>query len=536
MRERTPILATLYLSVNILLAQHPHPQPKPGFSTTTLSPDGTTTIVVTKPGPLPSAPCGPEIEFSCKNFLQTVNSNLFDSKGNEIPNTNPSTPTTPYNLMDGPVVVTPLASISSPQDDLLASFNSVIATAQNQQIVDHKTIQFALDILEGNPIPSRPTYSGLPVLHYVQTEKVAAVQPIFDANGVKIGGNVNVHQIWFDQHIEGDTCLLDVSQVQDVPWEITYTVDVLHKGADDFAALVMLFDAPTSATAPPGSGGPNASMDLTFFPMQEGTRNVMKIKMAPGKYFNLQYHWGWRKHPPRVQIIENVNKVYAGQTLYQWESGVFGVAPRSSRQAQLAAIAMIGALAPEKIMWQDLMTAQQSSDPKQVMQLINDALLSFNDYIDRTHLPRGFTVDPTTDVTLVYANNTIYGSALDFNKWTLRPQVYNVTLVNADNFRHDYLQPDFGGQRGWENQFQSTRGQLPNPDALGAGCEFTFGRFYWNFNAGGPPGPIHVDPAAADGTPTTHKVSITLNFEPNARVRLYQFDPAHHDVAVYTLH
>ena len=48
--------------------------------------------------------------------------------------------------------------------------------------------------------------------------------------------------------------------------------------------------------------------------------------------------------------------------------------------------------------------------------------------------------------------------------------------------------------------------------------------------------PILVGPAAADGTPTTHKVSITLNFEPNARVRLYQFDPAHHDVAVYTLH
>jgi hypothetical protein len=536
MRPQTLMLATLYLSANVLLAQHPHPQPKPGFSTTTLSPDGSTTIVVTKPGPLPSAPCGPEIEFSCQNFLQTVNSNLFDSKGNEIPNSNPSTPTSPYNLMDGPVVVTPLASISSPEDDLLASFNSVIVTAQNQQIVDHKTIQFALDILEGNPIPSRPTYTGLPVLHYAQTEKVNVVQPVFDANGVKVGGNVNVHQVWYDQHLESDTALLDVSQVVDVPWEITYTIDVLHKGADDFAALVMLFDAPTSPTAPPGSGGPGASMDLTFFPMQEGTRNVMKIKMAPGKYFNLQYHWGWRKHPPRVQVMENVNKIYVGQTLYQWESGVFGVAPRSSRQTQLAAIAMIGPMAPEKIMWQDMMTAQQTSDPKKVIQLMNDAILSYNDWTDRTHLPRGFTADPTTDVTLVYANNTIYGNALDFNKWTLRPQVYNVTLVNADNFRHDYLQPDFGGQRGWENQFQSTRGQLPNPDALGAGCEFTFGRFYWTFNAGGPPGPIFVGPAAADGTPTTHKVSITLNFEPNARVRLYQFDPAHHDVAVYTLH
>ncbi len=87
MRAQTPILATLTLAANILLAQHPHPQPKVGLSTQTLSADGLTTIVVTKPGPLPAAPCAPDAEFSCKNFLQTVNSNLFDSKGNEIPNT-----------------------------------------------------------------------------------------------------------------------------------------------------------------------------------------------------------------------------------------------------------------------------------------------------------------------------------------------------------------------------------------------------------------------------------------------------------------
>ncbi len=534
MRAQISILATLCLSVN-LLAQHPHPQPKPGFGVQTLSADGMTTFSVTKPGPLPSAPCGEDLEYSCKNVLPTVNSNLFDSQGNEILNSNPSTPTVPYNLMDGPVVVTPLANISSPEDDLLASFNSVIATAQNQQIVDHATIQFALNILEGNPISTRPTYSGLPVLHYVNPEKINKVQPIYDSNGKLIGGNVNVHQIWFDQHIESDTALLDVSQVQNVPWEITYTVDVLHKGADDFAALVMLFDAPTSPTAAPGSGGPGGGMDLTFFPMQEGTRNVMKIKMAPGKYFNLQYHWGWRKHPPRVQVMENMNKIYAGQSLYQWETGVFGVQPRFSRQTQLAAINMLGSQAPEMIMWNDLTTAQQTSDPRQVVKLMQDALLSYNDYTDRTHLPRGFTQDPTTDVTLVYANNTIYGTATEFAKWTLRPQVYNVTLINADNFRHDYLQPDFGGQRGWENQFQSTRGQLPNADALGAGCEFTFGRFWWNFSAGGGAGVIQVPPGA-NGVPGMHKVSITLNFEPSARASLYQFDPAHHDVAVYTLH
>ncbi len=33
-----------------------------------------------------------------------------------------------------------------------------------------------------------------------------------------------------------------------------------------------------------------------------------------------------------------------------------------------------------------------------------------------------------------------------------------------------------------------------------------------------------------------HKVFITFNFEPSRRLRFYQFDPMHHDVAVYSLH
>jgi len=45
-------------------------------------------------------------------------------------------------------------------------------------------------------------------------------------------------------------------------------------------------------------------------------------------------------------------------------------------------------------MWQEMMTAQQSSDPKQVMQLMNDALLSYNDWTDRTHLRRASRPTP----------------------------------------------------------------------------------------------------------------------------------------------
>ncbi len=71
---------------------------------------------------------------------------------------------------------------------------------------------------------------------------------------------------------------------------------------------------------------------------------------------------------------------------------------------------------------------------------------------------------------------------------------------------------------------------------FGSGCFFTFGRQHAWPNAGGPWGPIIVPPVAADGTPSTYKVEIDYNFEPSRRLKIYQFDPLHHDVAVYSLH
>ncbi len=95
---------------------------------------------------------------------------------------------------------------------------------------------------------------------------------------------------------------------------------------------------------------------------------------------------------------------------------------------------------------------------------------------------------------------------------------------------HGYINVDFGGARGWENQFQSSVA------VGGTGCDFTFGRAHWWMIAGGEWGLIDVPPVAADGTLGQHKVEIVLNFEPSSRIRLYQFDPYHHDVAVYSLH
>jgi hypothetical protein len=180
-------------------------------------------------------------------------------------------------------------------------------------------------------------------------------------------------------------------------------------------------------------------------------------------------------------------------------------------------------------MWSALTTAAQASAPA-VVTLMRSAQRAFADWSDRTSLPEGVKPDPDADLTLFYANNTIYGNGTTFTSWTTRPATYRATLLNGDHFTHGYLVVDFGGARGWENQFQSSVA------VGGTGCDFTFGRAHWWFTAGGPWGLIDTPPVDADGTPGLHKVEIELNYEPSSRIRLYQFDPYHHDVAVFSLH
>ena len=101
---------------------------------------------------------------------------------------------------------------------------------------------------------------------------------------------------------------------------------------------------------------------------------------------------------------------------------------------------------------------------------------------------------------------------------------------------HSYMSVDFGGSRGWENQFQS--GYDPDPSkAASDGCTFTFGRNFWWINAGGPWGLINVPPIdPTTGTLGLHKVAMTLNLDPPGRLKLYQFDPLHHEEAIYSIH
>lgn len=535
---------------------HPHPQPRPAPSQVRLTQENGMTVAHIDTGFGCFTESDPFQNPPGTNFLPSIWTNAFDGTGAEMANTLPSTPTVPYNLHDGQPVVSKI-NPASPTDDLQEIFDHVefrtnkaktgpLSNFDIEAIANN--LQRGVDILEGNPIPDR-MYSGLPLLHYKGPEKVRAVTPIKDQSGKVIGGNIDIHQVWYDTHIESDVSLLNPSAVENVPWTITYTVDVLNRGNDDFSPFVMYVDNPEITKAKGMPPLPHIGMDQTFYNMEEGTRTVFKIKMAPGMYYNLSYTWGWRSHPPRVQVTENATKrippIATGKTLVQEEVDVFGEHPS---QNKMEAIAKIGDLAPAKRMWAALRAGQDAlkrKDYKGVAASIRDAREAFFDWRERAKLPRGVKVDRTADLTLFYVNNTIYGefrdgTRVDWPKWTLRGTTLQVRLINGDYFEHGYQNVDFGGSRGWENQFQSS------VESGGSGPWFTFGRAHWWMNVPAfvpdrkNPGSVKpfgiVVPAATRDSLGNYKVEITYQYEPSRRLRFYQFDPMHHDVAVFSVH
>lgn len=575
---KTRLAAAVSLSLSFVSAQAVAAEcrvapPRPMLSTYSFSADGKTTYVNTAPSLYaPSRPY--QDPNGGTNLLPTEYKDVCDSLGNPVPNTTPSTPEHPYNLHPDPVV-SPIDK-TSPTDDIEHSLKKLRMGLNLHGQLDKSYIQMIIDILEGNPVANR-SYSGFAMLHYTGPNRVKKVTPICTGNtacqrnpdgtladpSAVIGGNVDIHQIWFDNHIESDTALLDPSEVLNVTWTITYSVDVLNKGREDFAPMVMYFDNP--AVSPPGMPPmPLTNMDQTFFPMEEGTRTVYQMAMAPGKYWNLTYHWGWRQHPPRVQVTENIRKKMGGRSLLEWETRAFGVDPRQNETTKLAAINMIGDLAPAKRMWNAL--RKLSAGGSEQATLLAEVERAFDQWKDRTNLPDGVKQDPNADITLFYANNTIYGHMRDmpagtrnqpsFPQWQTRGTRMKVHLVNGDYFDHGYVNVDFGGLRGWENAFQSTQ-------AIGGGGQwFTFGRNYWGMNAGAPfamneqgamiPGtisiPVATRPSVGNNALTPnrglapgvvlgeHDVDIMFNFDPSRRLRFYQFDPFHHDVAVWSVH
>lgn len=203
------------------------------------------------------------------------------------------------------------------------------------------------------------------------------------------------------------------------------------------------------------------------------------------------------------------------------------------------------------------------------VEVLLDTRDAYLDWQRRTRLPSGIVPDPDADLTLLFVNNTVYGQITDggvtrLPSWRRRGDLVKVTILNGDYFPHGYLNVDFGGSRGWESSFKSS------VKTAGSGQWFSFGRFHARLST--VPGAIAVDqassskevPATADpekdpfrtclgrvpgmprvdpvtGAPTcvmpgVHRIMLEMNFEPSARLRMYQFDPLHHDQAIYSVH
>ena len=601
---------------------HPGVRPRPAApSTIVTSDDGMTSTITTPESFFEPSSADDDIPT---NLCPTVYENARATGGAEIPNTLPSTPEDPYNLHPDPVVseINPL----SPTDDLrgiVKSLREIVPENGNiggncngngngnsecAQLL--AAVDFGIDILEGNDIDR--AYSGMPMLHYNGPDKVRGPEDFeleFDADGNVIGGRIEVHQVWFDQRIMADTSYIDPTPVLDVPWTMVVHADTLNRGHEDFAPFNMVFDDPAVLGAP----APHVAMDTTFFPMEDGTRTTFEMQMQPGRMWNLTYFWGWRIHPPRVQVIENGLIPAGGMPRPEWESIVFGPEPTASEENKLAAIAMIGDLAPAKRMWNIL--REMLDDPRRVDPEDVDALeAAFDDWQNKIRLPSGIQADPEDDMTLLFANNTLYGnvkgSVRDNEKlvpFRKRGDQIKVKLLNADHFVHAYQMVDFGGMRGWENTFQNT---IP---IGGAGPWFTFGRVHWwpqvpmppmvppaplpdgspgmtieetlailggpgrsenlpVLNAKGEVQNYHLTPSWLDVRNTTtrktpdasllraasaqalgvapgklaedggvqglgvHNIIMNFNYEPSQRITMYQFDPLHHDMNIWSVH
>jgi hypothetical protein len=180
--------------------------------------------------------------------------------------------------------------------------------------------------------------------------------------------------------------------------------------------------------------------------------------------------------------------------------------------------------------------AAKHEDWKAAAGFLAEARLAFEDWQDRTRLPRGVALDPSADLTVFYVDNTIYaqfrdGGSINFPAFQTRGTKLTVALRNGDYFDHAYMNIDFGGGRGWENQFKSS------VKVGGSGCWFTFGRDYVSQNLIAP-----VTVSAATHAPERadvlgrHRLAMNFAFDPSRRLRFYQFDPTHHDVAIFSVH
>ena len=165
-------------------------QPRVPFETRTTVGNSTTLLTANGYSVFPE---GDSFGTNPPNMLPTIYENAKTCRGNEIPNTLPSTPENPYNLHDDPVIRA--IDKTSPTDDLDWIMDRLEAISEPQEIcrnfrgtehcysyprrVDPSEMRTlarrAVDIIEGNELKGRFSereYEGFPILHYLGGLKI----------------------------------------------------------------------------------------------------------------------------------------------------------------------------------------------------------------------------------------------------------------------------------------------------------------------------------------------------------------------------
>ena len=370
---------------------------------------------------------------------------LTDAGGARIPNTDSSSPTAqlaglptvqrllaePFSPQDDdPDALAALGPTGAPDDDLGAALDRMAGAADTAVAAAARTE--ALAILSGSPLPGRP-YDGIGLLNWDAPRKI---------KHVPAGGEVVVRQVRFPGHVLTDTALLDFDDPS-APFTIVY--EIAELGGTDGAELA---PAPLLADGAPLGGQTSvlAPLGLPSFPTQtetasrfhpggaaEATRLAVQrvaVRMPPAGLVRAVLDADDRPGREASAVLSpaTADRVAALEQRF----GFSGDAPTGAERD--AAIARIGAAAPERQIYDGLQTADPA-DLDAMRRAGADLRPLVGVMRARTQLPPGIPTEPGADVTVVLLNDEAYVSRTAVHLPAGR--ALRVQVVNADGFTRD---------------------------------------------------------------------------------------------------
>jgi streptogramin lyase len=328
---------------------------------------------------------------------------------------NPASPTS-----DDPLALSQLGSPGTPENDLAQALQDLAGAGTTDAVATARKL--ALDILEGNPLAGK-AYSGLPLLNWNAPQKIKPVPP---------GGNVDVREVRYGQHILTDTWLLDVADPAQ-PFTVTYHVAELGNAfGGDFS--------PTALTNVGGDPAVSNVLDLrplALPPIDTGTTEASRFHPAGGAESTrtaVQKVTVSLPAPHSVTALLDPNLTPGHEALATIQIGGAGRAAAATAAlgtSKLAGIGAIGSQAPEKLLWSDLENLDPTNLNAAKQVAAQDAQLVTSMRV-RDQLPSGVTVDPTADLGVALLNDEAYVSRATVN--VLQGHQMRVALTNGDAF------------------------------------------------------------------------------------------------------